>query len=192
MRVGVDIGATKIEFVVLDKKNKVIFKKRISTPKSYKKVISDIKLNIRSLDKKFKKKLKVGVCHPGSIDANTGLLKNSTNATWLNNKRLNKDLIKSLKRKVPCENDANCFTYSEALNGSARNFKIVFGIILGSGTGGGIVINKKIIKGSNNLTGEWGHMPLPIFGNLNDKRKTLHIRYNIERWSSNSRYTFFN
>ena len=168
MRVGVDIGATKIEFVVLDKKNKVIFKKRISTPKSYKKVISDIKLNIRSLDKKFKKKLKVGVCHPGSIDANTGLLKNSTNATWLNNKRLNKDLIKSLKRKVPCENDANCFTYSEALNGSARNFKIVFGIILGSGTGGGIVINKKIIKGSNNLTGEWGHMPLPIFGNLND------------------------
>ena len=169
MRVGVDIGATKIEFVVLDKKNKVIFKKRISTPKSYKKVISDIKLNIRSLDKKFKKKLKVGVCHPGSIDANTGLLKNSTNATWLNNKRLNKDLIKSLKRKVPCENDANCFTYSEALNGSARNFKIVFGIILGSGTGGGIVINKKIIKGSNNLTGEWGHMPLPIFGNLNDK-----------------------
>ena len=70
---------------------------------------------------------------------------------------------------MPCENDANCFAYSESLNGSAKKFKIVFGIILGSGTGGGIVINKKIIKGSNNLTGEWGHMPLPIFGSLNDK-----------------------
>ena len=178
MRAGIDIGATKIEFIVINKKNNVLFKKRIPTPKTYEKVIKNIKFNIDILDKKFNKKLKVGVCHPGSIDDNTGLLKNSTNATWLNNKKLNIDLKKKLKRNVPCENDANSFTYSESLNGSAKKFKVVFGIILGSGTGGGIVINKKIIKGSNHLAGEWGHMPLPIFGNLNDKNL---IKKNLQK-----------
>ena len=170
MQIGIDIGATKIEFIILNVLNKTVYRKRIPTPKSYKKILTEIKIEVLNLEKKFKRKMRVGVCHPGSIDQYSGLLKNSTNATWLNNKKLDKDLGKILKRKVPCENDANCFTFSESLDGSAKKFKIVFGIILGSGTGGGIVINKKIIKGSNYLAGEWGHMPLPIFGNLNDKK----------------------
>ena len=169
MQIGIDLGATKIESVLLDKDGKEHLREREKSPQNYSETLTTIKNIVNKIEIKFSKKFNVGVCHPGSIDTNSGLLKNSTNATWLNNKRLNKDLIKVLKRKVPCENDANCFAYSESLNGSAKSFKIVFGIILGSGTGGGIVINKKIVKGSNNLTGEWGHMPLPIFGSLNDK-----------------------
>ena len=85
------------------------------------------------------------MCHPGSIDYKTGLLKNSVNAKQLNNKKLNIDLSKALKRNVKCENDANCFAFSEAIDGAAKNYNVVFGIIIGSGTGGGIVINKKIV-----------------------------------------------
>ena len=97
----------------------------------------------------------------------TGFLKNSINAKQLNNKKLDVDLSKALKRKVLIsENDANCFALSEAIDGAAKNYNVVFGIIMGSGTGGGIVITKKIIKGANYLSGEWGHLPLPIFGKL--------------------------
>ena len=130
MQIGIDIGATKIEFIILNVLNKTVYRKRIPTPKSYKKILTEIKIEVLNLEKKFKRKMRVGVCHPGSIDQYSGLLKNSTNATWLNNKKLDKDLGKILKRKVPCENDANCFTFSESLDGSAKKFKIVFGIIL--------------------------------------------------------------
>ena len=178
MQIGIDLGATKIEYVVLSKNGKEIIRSRVKTPNNYRKAIKEIKNIVLSIDKIFKKKLNVGICHPGSIDKNTGLVKNSTNATWLNKKKLNLDLKKILKRNVFCENDANCFTLSESIDGSAKHYKVVFGIILGSGTGGGIVINKKILTGSNHLAGEWGHMAIPIFGNLEDKK---FIQKNIKK-----------
>jgi fructokinase len=170
MQVGIDIGATKIESVILKKNGEELGRYRIPCSKNYNKIIDDISEIVFYLDKKYSRKFKVGVCHPGSIDYKTGLLKNSINAKQLNNKRLNVDLSKALKRKVICENDANCFALSEAIDGAAKKHSIVFGIIIGSGTGGGVVINKQILKGSNYLTGEWGHLPLPIFGKLNDKK----------------------
>ncbi len=170
MHVGIDIGATKIESVILKKNGKEIERTRIPCAQNYNKIIKDIKDIVLVLDKKYKRKHKVGVCHPGSIDYTTGLIKNSINAKQLNNKKLDFDLSKSLKRNVKCENDANCFALSESIDGAAKKYNIVFGIIIGSGTGGGIVINKKIIKGANYLSGEWGHLPLPVFGKLNDKK----------------------
>ena len=170
MKIGIDIGATKIESVILKKNGDEIERSRVPCPKSYKKIIKDITKIVFTLDRKYKKKFQVGVCHPGSIDYKTGLLKNSVNAKQLNNKKLNIDLSKALKRNIKCENDANCFALSEAIDGAAKNYKVVFGIIIGSGTGGGIVINKKILKGANYISGEWGHLPLPIFGSLNDKK----------------------
>ncbi len=169
MQIGIDLGATKIEYIVLNNKGKELIRDRVKTPKNYKKTLKEIAKIIKFIDKKYKKKLQVGLCHPGAIDKNTGLVKNSSNATWLNKKKLNLDLKKILKRVVFCENDANCFTLSEATDGSAKHYKVVFGIILGSGAGGGLVIDKKILTGTNHLAGEWGHMALPIFGTINDK-----------------------
>ena len=145
MKIGIDIGATKIESVILKKNGDEIERSRIPCPKSYKKIIKDVSKIVFSLDRKYKKKFQVGVCHPGSIDYKTGLLKNSVNAKQLNNKKLNIDLSKVLKRSIKCENDANCFALSEAIDGAAKNYNVVFGIIIGSGTGGGIVINRKIL-----------------------------------------------
>ena len=177
MQIGIDLGATKIEYVVLKKNGEEILRNRIKTPNSYKSTLKEIKNIVKKIDKQFKKKLIVGVCHPGSIDKDTQRVKNSTNANWLNQRKLNFDLKKILRRNVFCENDANCFTLSEATDGVAKHYKVVFGIILGSGTGGGIVINKKILSGSNNLAGEWGHLSLPLFGLISDKkyvRKYIH------------------
>jgi fructokinase len=100
------------------------------------------------------------VCHPGSTNLDTGLIQNAYNSPWLNNMKFSDDISKSLNRKVLCENDANCFALSEAFDGSAQHYKIVFGIILGSGCGGGLVIDKKILVGPNSFAGEWGHVPI--------------------------------
>ena len=97
---------------------------------------------------------------PGAISIDSALVKNA-NSIWLNDKPLKKDLEKFLNKKVTLENDANCFALSEAVDGAGKNCDVVFGVILGTGVGGGIVINKKIIKGRNKISGEWGHMPLP-------------------------------
>ena len=168
MQIGVDLGATKIEYVVLGKNGIELIRDRVKTPNTYKKTLKEIKRIIKFIDKKYKKKVQIGFCHPGSIDKSTGFVRNSSNANWLNKKKLNLDLKKILRRSVFCENDANCFTLSEAIDGSAKHYKVVFGIILGSGAGGGIVINKKILTGTNHFAGEWGHMAMPIFGSIND------------------------
>ena len=94
------------------------------------------------------------MCHPGSTNLDTGLIQNAYNSPWLNNMKFSDDISKSLNRKVLCENDANCFALSEAYDGSAQHYKIVFGIILGSGCGGGLVIDKKILVGPNSFAGE--------------------------------------
>jgi len=160
MQIGIDLGATKIESVLLKENGLELHRDRIQSPKNYQKTISDITDIVNNIEKKFKKNLNVGICHPGSTNLETGFIQNAFNSPWLNNQTFSKDISKSLNRNVYCENDANCFALSEAFDGAAKNFKTVFGIILGSGCGGGLVINKKIIIGPNSFTGEWGHIPI--------------------------------
>ena len=160
MQIGIDLGATKIESVLLENNGLELHRNRIDSPKDYKKTINDITNIVNKIEKKFKRSFNVGICHPGSTNLETGFIQNSFNSPWLNNKSFSKDISKSLNRDVFCENDANCFALSEAFDGSAKNFKTVFGIILGSGCGGGFIINKKILIGPNLFTGEWGHIPI--------------------------------
>ena len=160
MQIGIDLGATKIESILLKENGLELHRDRIQSPKNYQKTISDITNIVNNIEKKFKKNLNVGICHPGSTNLETGFIQNAFNSPWLNNQTFSKDISKSLNRNVYCENDANCFALSEAFDGSAKNFKTVFGIILGSGCGGGLVIDKKIIIGPNSFTGEWGHIPI--------------------------------
>ena len=160
MRIGIDLGATKIESVLLENNGLELHRNRIDSPKDYNKTIKDITDIVNEIEKKYKKNLTVGICHPGSTNVDTGFIQNSFNSPWLNNKTFSKDISKSLNRNVYCENDANCFALSEAFDGSAKNFKTVFGIILGSGCGGGLIIDKKILTGPNLFTGEWGHIPI--------------------------------
>ena len=155
MQIGIDLGATKIEYVLLDNQNKELTRNRISTPEDYIETIKSIVSIIKDIENENKENLNVGICHPGATDKTTGLIKNAHNSQWLNNKNLIKDLKKNINNNIYLENDANCFCLSEAYDGSASHYETVFGIILGSGCGGGLVINKKIISGSNGLGGEW-------------------------------------
>tara|TARA_Y100000768_G_scaffold333420_1_gene273451 strand:- start:741 stop:1604 length:864 start_codon:yes stop_codon:yes gene_type:complete len=161
MQIGIDLGATKIEFVLLEDNGNEIIREREKSPTDYISTISSIAKIVNKLDEKFNSKFEVGICHPGSISNKTGLLNNATNSPWLNNQLFKHDIIKKLSRNVFFENDANCFTLSESIDGSTKQFNIVFGVILGSGCGGGLVVNKQIIKGANNLAGEWGHSHFP-------------------------------
>ena len=172
MQIGIDLGATKIEYVLLNDKGDEIIRDREKTPLHYTKTIDSISNIVNKLDSKYNNKFEVGICHPGSISNETGLLNNATNSPWLNEKLFQKDIATKLNRNVFCENDANCFTLSESIDGSAKHYNIVFGVILGSGCGGGLVVNKKIVKGANNLAGEWGHNHLPRVDINNLKRKT--------------------
>ena len=162
MQIGIDIGATKIEYVILEDNGKEVIREREKSPTDYKKTLDTIESIVSKLEKNYNKKFEVGICHPGSISNETGLLLKSSNALWLNDKPFQTDISKKLNRNVFCENDANCFALSESIDGSAKHYNIVFGIILGSGCGRGFVVNKKIVKGANNFAGEWGHNRFPL------------------------------
>tara|TARA_B100001029_G_scaffold159626_1_gene147070 strand:- start:1317 stop:2222 length:906 start_codon:yes stop_codon:yes gene_type:complete len=162
MQIGIDLGATKVEYVLLDNNNKELERNRTETPKNFSDTIILITKIIEELEKKYKSKFVVGICHPGNLDSSTGVIKNAHNSTWLNNQSLIGELKKKLKNDIFSENDANCFSLSEALDGAARHYNTVFGIILGSGCGGGLVINKKIVSGTNGLSGEWSLNQMPI------------------------------
>jgi len=157
MQIGVDVGATKIESVVLDDNGNEKHRARTKCPKDYFTIIRTIKEINEKLEKEFGNKLPIGVCHPGIHSPQTGLVKNAPNCFWLEKKPFQNDLRKTLEKEVFCENDANCFALSEAIDGSGKHYKIVYGIILGSGAGGGLVIDKQIVTGTNGLAGEWGH-----------------------------------
>ena len=162
MQIGIDLGATKIEYVLLDNNNKELERNRSETPKDFRKTIIVITDIIEKLQKKYNSKFVVGICHPGNLDSSSGLIKNAHNSIWLNNKSLIKELKKIIDNDVFSENDANCFSLSEAFDGAARHYNSVFGIILGSGCGGGLVINKKIVSGANGLGGEWSLNQMPL------------------------------
>ena len=172
MQIGIDLGASKIEYVLLDDSGNEHHRERIEVPKDYKNTLAVIKKIVIDLEKKAGKELPVGVCHPGIHSIHTGLIKNSPNCDWINNKPFQKDLRVATGREIFCENDANCFTLSEAMDGSGKHYKIVFGIILGSGVGGGLVIDKKIVTGSHGITGEWGHNQIPLIGKESKVKKT--------------------
>ena len=163
MQIGIDVGATKIESVVLEKNGEEKHRSRIDCPKDYLKIIIAIKEIHQKLEKEFNQELPIGVCHPGIHSPQTGLVKNAPNCYWLEKKPFQNDLRKALGKEVFCENDANCFALSEAIDGSGKHYKIVYGIILGSGAGGGRVIDKKVVTGPNGVAGEWGHNQIPYF-----------------------------
>lgn len=158
-KIGIDLGGTKIEGIVLDKELKEVFRKRISTEqeKGYEHIINNIASLYSSLASEINQAPHTfGIGTPGSISARTGFLKNS-NTTCLNGKPFLQDLETKIDRKVSIENDANCFAMTEALMGAGTGKKLVFGVIMGTGCGGGIVYDHKVIRGIQSIAGEWGH-----------------------------------
>jgi len=163
-KIGIDLGGTKTEGILLDESLKIIERKRVSTIQDYKKIIETISTLVNDLKSKASGKATVGVCTPGVISQKTGLIKNS-NTQCLIGMPLQKDLEKTFGQKVSMENDANCFAMAEAQLGAAKNYDVVFGVIMGTGVGGGIVINGKIHHGRSNIAGEWGHHIIRPQGN---------------------------
>ena len=186
MQIGIDLGATKIEYVLLDNKNKELERNRAETPKNFQDTVKSITEIIKNLEKKYSSEFVIGICHPGNLDSSSGVIKNAHNSQWLNNRNLIKELKKKIKNDIFSENDANCFSLSEAIDGAARHYNSVFGIILGSGCGGGLVINKKIVSGANGLGGEWSLNQMPIRGtksNINNS-ETFDFSNRIEGYLS--------
>ena len=176
MQIGFDVGATKIESVVLKDNGEEADRSRVDCPKDYLSIIQVIKNIVFELEKKYNLTLPVGVCHPGIHSPQTGLVKNAPNCDWIEKKSLQKDLRHALSREVFCENDANCFALSEAIDGAGKNYKIIYGIILGSGVGGGLVVNKQIVSGPNGIAGEWGHNQLPFMAAQKEGLNTSNLR----------------
>jgi predicted NBD/HSP70 family sugar kinase len=161
VRIGVDLGGTKIEAIVLDDADAEKYRRRVPTPQGdYEGTLDAISGLVKDIEKTLGLKAPVGIGTPGAISPATGLLKNS-NSLCLIGKPLDRDLEKRLGRPVRLANDANCFALSEAMDGSAAGARVVFGVILGTGVGGGIVVDGKILVGPNGIAGEWGHNPLP-------------------------------
>lgn len=161
MKLGIDLGGTKIEIIALDNEGEVLHRQRTPTPQNdYQAILTTISNLVFDTEVLLKQKGTVGICTPGAISLETGLLKNS-NSICLNGMPFKSDLESSLQREIAIANDANCFALSEATDGSAKGAEIVFGVIIGTGTGGGIVVNGKVLTGCNSISGEWGHNPLP-------------------------------
>ena len=161
IRMGVDLGGTKTEVIALSQDGDVLLRERVDSAKGeYSKTLSMIEGLVKHVEQSLKESVSVGIGTPGAVSPATGLIKNS-NSTWLNGKPLHKDLERVLRRPVRIANDANCFVLSEAVDGAAKDYNVVFGVIIGTGTGGGITVNKQILVGANAIAGEWGHNALP-------------------------------
>ena len=160
-RIGIDLGGTKIEGVLLSSDNKIIERKRIHTKQEegYESIIHRIVKLINNIKSISIKDCQIGICTPGALDIETGILKNS-NTVCLIGKPIKEDLESELKCSIAIDNDANCFAMAEALLGSGKNYEIVFGVIMGTGVGGGLVLNRKIHHGKLFIAGEWGHQVL--------------------------------
>lgn len=163
-KIGIDLGGTKIEGIVLNDNLETLERKRIPTPQNdYNAILNSI-VSLASDLKTKRNESTIGICTPGAISKKTGLIKNS-NTQCLIGMPLKEDLEKALGQKVSMENDANCFAMAEAKMGAAKDYSLVFGVIMGTGVGGGIVINGKIHHGRTNIAGEWGHHTLYPSGN---------------------------
>lgn len=161
LRLGIDLGGTKTEIIALNESGRELLRKRVMTPRGdYDTTLSSIVSLVAQAEQELGERGSVGIGTPGAISPGTGLMRNC-NSTWLNGRPLLDDLIRLLDRDVQIENDANCFTLSEATDGAAAGHRVVFGVILGTGVGGGIVVDGKLLSGPNRIAGEWGHNPLP-------------------------------
>jgi fructokinase len=160
MQIGIDLGGTKTEAIALASDSVVAARRRVPTPREYEGTLDAIVRLVGELESETGRNGTVGVGIPGVVTRATGLVKNA-NSTWLNGRSLQTDLESRLARPVRVANDANCFALSEASDGAGRRYDTVFGVILGTGVGGGIAIRRRIHDGPNQIAGEWGHNPLP-------------------------------
>jgi len=160
MRIGIDLGGTKIEGIALDDNGRELLRQRIPTPRDYLGTVTAVTELVQFIEKETGLTGTVGMGIPGTISPATGLVKNA-NSTWLIGQPLTEALQDRLQREVRIANDANCFAVSEATDGAAKGAHVVFGVIIGTGVGGGICIDKKPLVGINAIGGEWGHNSLP-------------------------------
>ena len=161
MRIGVDLGGTKIEAIALADDGAVTVRRRIPTPREdYPGTLDAIALLVEEVEREAGQRGSVGIGMPGTISPATGRVKNA-NSTWLNGRPLREDMERCLARPVRLANDANCFALSEASDGAGAGARVVFGVILGTGTGGGLVVDGRVLTGPNAIAGEWGHNALP-------------------------------
>jgi fructokinase len=159
-RIGVDLGGTKIEIALLDPDGVELSRERIATPPGYAATLAGIAVLVRAAEARAGVSASVGIGIPGVISPATGLVKNA-NTIALNGHTFDRDISGALGREVRVENDANCFALSEATDGAGAGQPVVFGVILGTGCGGGIVVHGRVIQGPHRVAGEWGHNPLP-------------------------------
>ena len=159
-RIGIDLGGTKIEIAALDGDGVVQVRTRVPTPAGYDAALAVMAGLVREAEQKIGTTATVGIGIPGAISPVTGLVKNA-NSTALNGHPLDRDMARLLERDVRVENDANCLVLSEATDGAAAGARVVLGVILGTGCGGGLVVDGSVIAGRQRITGEWGHTPLP-------------------------------
>ena len=162
VRIGIDLGGTKIEGIALDDAGQALVRRRVPTPRGdYAGTVAAVAALVHEIESAIGARGTVGVGIPGALSRVTGLVKNA-NSTWLNGRPLRSDLETALQRPVRLANDANCFALSEAVDGAGRGARVVFGVILGTGVGGGIVVDGRLLEGPNAIAGEWGHNPLPL------------------------------
>ncbi|MDQ2858848.1 MAG: ROK family protein [Candidatus Eremiobacteraeota bacterium] len=160
-RIGVDLGGTKIEIAAFDDAGRTLVRRRVPTPASdYERIIGTIRELVVAAEAEIGERASVGIGTPGAVSRATGLIKNA-NSTVLIGKPLERDLTAALGREIRLANDANCFALSEAVDGAGAGLPCVFGVILGTGVGGGIVFDARPLSGHNAIAGEWGHNPLP-------------------------------
>ena len=162
VRIGIDLGGTKIELMAIEDSGQEIFRKRVSTPQGdYEATLRAVFGLVEGAEKEINAKASVGIGMPGALSRVTGLVKNA-NSTCLIGRDLKGDLERLLRRQVRLANDANCFALSEAVDGAGQGAEVVFGVILGTGVGAGIVVRGEVLTGPNAIAGEWGHNPLPL------------------------------
>ncbi len=158
LRIGIDLGGTKTEGILMDSRGDILVRARRPTPQheSYRAILENVRDLIHELDQHAGMRCPVGIGTPGSVSARTGLLKNS-NTVCLNGQPIMRDLEAVLDRPIRIANDANCFALSEAIDGAGRGHAVVFGVILGTGVGGGLVVHGQLLEGLQHIAGEWGH-----------------------------------
>jgi len=161
LRLGIDLGGTKTEIIALNESGRELLRKRVTTTRGdYDATLRLIVSLVEETERELGDCGSLGIGTPGAISPATGLMRNC-NSTWLNGRPLANDLMQRLDRNVHIENDANCFALSEATDGAGADHRVVFGVILGTGVGGGIAVEGKLLTGPNRIAGEWGHNPLP-------------------------------
>jgi fructokinase len=171
VRIGIDLGGTKTEIVVLDATSGTeLLRRRVSTERTYEGVVRGVRDLVETAERDLGRTGTVGVGIPGTISKETGCIKNA-NSTWINGRPLDRDLAHALGREVRLENDANCFAVSEARDGAGAGCEVVFGVILGTGVGAGLVVDGRCLRGVNGIGGEWGHNPLPWPRTLDDQNE---------------------